>query len=146
MKKGKSSKLSGYRSYKVKYGTVDSKNLKSIYLNIQTWAEPKKAIESPIRSVNTLSRQIKHTVLDYLNQNIFSEKFIVDLDLRSSGIQMNKKSFLNLECFFYFKNTDEDFKSTKIKNEIKNISDSIINKNFRNNEQYSFSLTKKETI
>ena len=32
MKKGKSAKLSGYLNYKVNYGTVDSKNLKSIHM------------------------------------------------------------------------------------------------------------------
>lgn len=90
MKKGKSAKLSGYRNYKVNYGTVDSKNLKSIYINIQTWAEPKIEIESPNRVVNNLSRSIKHSVLESINTNIFEDKFIVDLDLRSSGIQLNK--------------------------------------------------------
>jgi hypothetical protein len=146
MKKGKSTKLTGYRSYKVNYGTVDSRTLKSIYLNIQTWAEPKKEIETPQRSVNNLSRQIKHSILDYLDTGIFNEKFIVDLDLRHSGIQLNKKSFLNLECFFYLKNQNEDFKSPIIKNEIKKITDGIINKNFKKNDSYSFYLTKKETI
>ena len=92
MKKGKSAKLSGYRSYKVNYGTVDAKNLKSIYLNIQTWAEPKDEIESPNREVNNLSRSIKHTVLEYIDKEIYDDKFIVDLDLRCSGIQKNKKS------------------------------------------------------
>lgn len=146
MKKGKSTKLTGYRSYKVNYGTVDSKSLKSIYLNIQTWVEPKKEIESPTRSVSNLSRQIKHTILDYINTSVFNDKFIVDLDLRSSGIQLNKKSFLNLECFFYLKNENMDFKSTTIKSEIKKITDGIINNNFKKSENYKFYLTKKETI
>ena len=146
MKKGKSLKLNGYKDYKVTYGTVDSKNLKSIYVNLQTWAQPKKEIDSPKNSVNTLSRQIKHTILEKINQKVFNEKFIVDLDLRSSGIQVNKKSFLNLECFLYVKDQEVDFKSKQLKMEIKKIIDSIISKNFRKNENYSFHLTKKETI
>ena len=114
MKKGKSSKLTGYRSYKVNYGTVDSKNLKSIYLNIQTWAEPKTDITSPNREVNNLSRSIKHSVLENINKDLYEDKFIVDLDLRCSGIQINKKSFLNLECYFYLKELGNDFKSKEI--------------------------------
>jgi len=78
MKKGKSSKLTGYRSYKVNYGTVDSKNLKSIYLNIQTWAEPKTDITSPNREVNNLSRSIKHSVLENINKDLYEDKFIVN--------------------------------------------------------------------
>jgi hypothetical protein len=143
MKKGKNSKLTSHRSFKTYYGTVDSKNLKSIYLTIQTWAEPKKEINSPIRSVNLLSRQIKHSVYDVLDKNFFSEKFIVDLDLRSSGIQFGKKSFLNLECFFYL-NVPVDFKSLTLKNEIKKISDYIIKTNFIDSPIYDFTLTKKE--
>jgi hypothetical protein len=143
MKKGKNSKLTGHKSFKINYGTVDSKNLKSVYLTIQTWAEPKKEINSPTRSVNFLSRQIKHSILDILDKNLFNEKFIVDLDLRSSGIQMGKKSFLNLECFFYLKE-EEDFKSYRLKNEIKKVCDYIIKKNFITSETYTFSLTKKD--
>lgn len=143
MKKGKNLKMTGHKSFKINFGTVDSKNLKSIYLNIQTWVQPKKEISSPVRSVNLLSRQIKHTIFDTIDKNYFNEKFIVDLDLRSSGIQMGKKSFLNLECFFYLKE-EEYFRSLKLKNEIKKICDSIIKNNFTNSDIYSFSLTKKD--
>jgi len=145
MKKGKSLKLSGYRAYKINYGTVDSKNLKSVYLNIQTWVEPKHEIDSPSRIVNNLSRMIKHTVLDCINKDLFEEKFIVDLDLRSSGIQQGKKSFLNLECYFYLKNNNLEFKSKNLKDNLKNITDNIIQNNFTNNTNFSFTLTKKQT-
>ena len=37
MKKGKSVKLNLYNPIKSVYGTVDSKNLKSVYINIQSW-------------------------------------------------------------------------------------------------------------
>ena len=145
MKKGKTTKLSGYRTFKAQYGTIDSQNLKSIYINIQTWAEPKIEIESPNRVVNNLSRSIKHSVLESINTNIFEDKFIVDLDLRSSGIQLNKKSFLNLECYLYLKELDNDFKSLELKNSIKSISDEIIKSNFIKNEEFNFTLTKKQT-
>lgn len=146
MKKGKSSKLTGYRSYKVNYGTVDSKNLKSIYLNIQTWAEPKTDITSPNREVNNLSRSIKHSVLENIDKDLYEDKFIVDLDLRCSGIQINKKSFLNLECYFYLKELGNDFKSKEIKDSIKQITNSIIKNNFIKNEIFKFSLTKKQLV
>jgi len=35
MKKGKTSKITGYEISKITYGTVDSVLLKSLYLNIQ---------------------------------------------------------------------------------------------------------------
>ena len=130
--------------FKINYGTVDSKTLKSIYINIQTWAEPKVDIDYPTRVVNSLSRSIKHTVLNSIDKDIFNDKFIVDLDLRSSGIQSNKKSFLNLECYLYLKEIVVDFKDYELKNSIKKLTDSIIKENFTKNNIFNFTLTKKE--
>ena len=144
MKKGKSVKLLSHRDFKINYGTVDSKTLKSIYINIQTWAEPKVDIDYPTRVVNSLSRSIKHTVLNSIDKDIFNDKFIVDLDLRSSGIQSNKKSFLNLECYLYPKDIVIEFKDYELKNSIKKIIDSVINENFTKNNTFNFTLTKKE--
>jgi hypothetical protein len=144
MKKGKNVKLKGYDSYKINYGTVDSKNLKSLYLNLQTWVEPKEFINSPTRIINNLSRTIKHSILDILDSNIFEDKFIVDLDLRSSGIQVGKKSFMNLECYFYIKETNINFKSECIKTNIKKICNHIIESNFSNNKNFQFSMSKKQ--
>ena len=103
MKKGKTSKIVGFESIKVTYGTVDSKNLKSVYLNIQTWANPKIESDNWNRVVANLGRAIKHNVLDASDTEIFQSNFIVDLDLRTSGIQINKKSFMNLEMTFFMK-------------------------------------------
>lgn len=146
MKKGKSAKLLGYRFYKINYGTVDSKALKSIYLNIQTWAEPITEIKYPERAVNYLSRAIKYSIIDSINSDLFDGNFIIDLDLRSSGIQLGKKSFLNLECYFYLKEKGIDFTSRDLKSSLKKITDSIIRENFRKNESFRFSLTKKEKV
>lgn len=144
MKKGKNVKLKGYQSYKVNYGTVDSKTLKSVYLNIQTWAEPIDEIESPVRTINILTRKIKQSISEIINTDFFEDKFIVDLDLRSSGIQVGKKSFLNLECYFYFKETLIDFKSKELKEKIKDICDYIIKNNFTNNKHFDFTQSKKQ--
>jgi hypothetical protein len=144
MKKGKSVKLLGHSAYKINYGTVDSKKLNSIYINIQTWAEPTCEIENPTRAINNLTREIKHTMLENIDDKMFEEKYIVDLDLRSSGIQLNKKSFLNLECYLYLKNPDTDFKSVELKNSIKKLTDVVLKRNFNENEIFTFSLTKKQ--
>jgi hypothetical protein len=60
MKKGKTSQLHGFKTAKVIYGTVDSINLKSLYLNIQTWVEPIEEYDNWTRVVLNLSRGIKH--------------------------------------------------------------------------------------
>lgn len=142
MKKGKTSQIQGFKTAKVVYGTVDSVNFKSLYLNIQTWVEPKINSENWNRIVLNLSRFIKHSILDSLDKNLFDGKFIVDLDLRSSGLQKGKKSFLNLEINFYLTGTETDFKSRKLKESLKKICKRVFQDNFTNNEYFKFQLTK----
>lgn len=143
MKKGKSCVLKGYKNFKASYGTVDSKNLKSIYINLQSWAEPKKSLESWSREVSSLNRFIKHLLFEISDKFMFHNKFIVDLDLRTSGICLGKRSFMNLELTLYTK-TEIDFKSIKLKNEIKKIISCIESELFKQSELFDFYLTKND--
>lgn len=145
MKKGKSVRLNGYKDFKVTYGTVDSKNLKSIYINIQSWAEPKQEYNRVESIINNLSRSIKHNVLETIDKEIYDKKFIVDLDLRSSGIHLNKKSFMNLE-FYLYTNEHNNFKSREILNSVRDIVDNVLRENLINNQYFNFysSKTSKE--
>ena len=121
MKKGKTSQLKGFNTAKVLYGTVDSVNLKSLYLNIQTWVEPIEECENWNRVVLNMSRNIKHSVYESIDNKIFDDKYIVDLDLRSSGLNTNKKSFMNLEVNFFTSENELDFKSLEIRESLKKI-------------------------
>ena len=131
----------GYKSFKSHYGTIDSTNLKSIFLNIQTWVEPKDEVDNWNRVVLNMTRSVKHTVLENLNKEYFDTKFIVDLDLRTSGLQMNKKSFLNLEVNLFLIN-EIDFKSTKLKKLVKDLVKSIYGDTMSKNKYFKFYLTK----
>ena len=93
MKKGKTSKLNIFDDAKCYYGTVDAKNLKSIYIVLQTWIEPKDEDKNWNRLIGEIKRQIQHTLHEVIDITIFERKQIVDLDLRTSGIQKNKKVF-----------------------------------------------------
>ena len=142
MKKGKSVKLNLFNPIKSVYGTVDSKNLKSIYINIQAWVSPKDEYENWNRIVCNLNREIKHTVFDSIDRNIFKEQSIVDLDLRISGISKGKKSFFNLEINLFTLN-QMDFKSPTVKESIKKIVRNIFKDNLRSNIYFEFSISKK---
>lgn len=143
MKKGKTSKIQTTNFAKITYGTVDSVKLKSIYLSIQTWVQPINDHENWNRIVLNMSRDVKHSILNSIDKKLFDDKFIVDLDLRSSGILVGKKSFMNLEINFYLKNDNVDFKSVEIKKSLKKISNNIFCDIFYNNKYFTFHLTKK---
>jgi hypothetical protein len=145
MKKGKTSRINNFESLKVNFGTVDSKTLKSIYINIQSWVNPKISSDNWNRVVCNLSREIKHSVYNNLDRNLYEEKTIVDLDLRTSGIVYGKKSFLNLEINL-FTLLELDFKSTQVKDSIKKIVQKINNENFNSNSYFDFTLTKNGNI
>ena len=141
MKKGKTIKLSGYRTFKSHYGTIDSTNLKSIFINIQSWVEPKDDIENWNRVVLNMTLSVKHTVLENINKEVFDTKFIVDLDLRTSGLQLNKKSFMNLEINLFVLEP-MDFKSPKLKKYVKNLIKSVYGDVMNKNKYFKFYLTK----
>ena len=142
MKKGKSVKLNLFQPIKTVYGTVDSKNLKSLYINIQSWVNPKFEHNNWNRVVCNLSRDIKHSVFNYIDTNLFKEQSIVDLDLRTSGISHGKKSFFNLEVNLYT-NKEIDFKSQDIKESVRKIVNRIFYFNVENNKYFEFSTSKK---
>ena len=142
MKKGKSVKLNLYSPIKSVYGTVDSKNLKSIYINTQSWVCPKNDHDNWHRVVCNLNREIKHSVFNSISQTVFMDKSIVDLDLRTSGISVGKKSFFNLEVNLYT-NEELDFKSQELKDSVKRIVKNIFTNNLTNNSYFDFYKTKK---
>ena len=142
MKKGKSVKMNLSSSFKSVYGTVDSKNLKSLYINIQSWVAPKLELENWNRVVCNLSRELKHTVYESIDTSIFVKNSIVDLDLRTSGISSGKKSFFNLEINL-FTSVNTDFRSSEIKESVKNIVKCIYTNNVLSNPYFEFSVSKK---
>ena len=149
MKKGKTSKLDLFQDAKCYYGSVDATELKSIYLVLQTWVKPTQDRDNWERVVGTISRNIKHKVLEIYNKSMFKEHFIVDLDLRTSGIKVDKASFLNLEITFFTKENIE-FKSDKLSNELnhilKEVHDNVLNKSKYFTIQYSKSKLKSKNF
>jgi hypothetical protein len=142
MKKGKTCKLNGFTRLKSTYGTVDSRTFKSLYLNIQSWVTPKKNVENWSRVINILNRELKETIGDFLDLNLFQSTFICDLDLRTSGLVMGKKSFMNLEITF-FVNKNVEFKSLTLKKHLQDITSFINSHNFSQNIYFDFEKTKK---
>jgi hypothetical protein len=142
MKKGKTSKIIGFPSAKITYGTVDSKNLKSLYLNLQSWVTPIDEYENWERIVSNFSKSIKNSIYEVIDTQIYKPKYIVDLDLRTSGIVYGKKSFMNLEVTLFLEK-ELDFKDPQIKDSLKKISRNIYVENFMKNEYFDFAVSKK---
>jgi len=142
MKKGKTSKLDLFKDAKCYYGSVDTSELKSLYLVLQTWVTPKIEKENWNTTVGSISRTIKHKILEVLDKDVFREQFIVDLDLRTSGINLKKKSFMNLEITLFTQELELDFKSPELKKVLKKLTKDIYSDVFISHDYFKFYLTK----
>ena len=142
MKKGKILTIKAFKDVKCFYGTVDSKDLKSIYVILQSWVEPTTEIENWERVVKILERKIKHLILETTDRLLFERHAIVDLDLRSSGIKLGKRSFMNLELTLYLKEP-VDFRSFILKEKIKDIVKTIYINTLDNTDYFTLNISKK---
>jgi len=143
MKTGKQFKLNLNKDFNTYYGSVDYKNPKSIYINISSWFSPIKECENWDRAVSGLKRNIQSNINSTNLNNLFLEKKqIVDLDIRTSGIRENKRSYMSCEITLFLKN-EEPIKSDNVKLVVENILTNIINNSFNTSTYFNFYRTKK---
>ncbi len=140
MKTGKYISIGEYNDVKIGYGTVDFKNLKTIYLKFNSWLQPENDTEDFNLIISKTRRSIKENIYNLKNEN-FKPQSIVDLDIRTKGIKLEKKSFMNLEITLYVEKTF-DIKSKDIKEFIKKTSYSIINDCLIDKKLFNFNKTK----
>ena len=126
-------------------GTVDNKNPKSIYISLSAWGELIDDDETINYGsvINKLRKQIKHNINSVINPNDFHKnKYIVDLDMRSSGISEHKRSFMSCEITLYQKN-NFPVNKPKIINIATYLVKNIINDCLENQDHFIFYKTKK---
>lgn len=141
MKNGKYVPIGEYKNVKIGYGTVDYKNLKTIYLKLNSWVEPNDDDVDFNFLVSRARKVTKHIVFN-LGSDFFMDIAIVDLDIRTKGLKSNKRSFMNLEVTLYV-TKQFDIRSKEVKLEIRRLSEQIIDKALDNKNLFNFYKTKK---
>jgi len=141
MKIGKYIPLGTYNDVKMGYGTVDFKNLKTIYLKINTWVQPKNETEDFNSTIHKSRRKIKEIIYNLKNP-YFKQQSIVDLDIRTKGIKLEKRSFMNLEVTLYVEK-QFDVKSKELKTFIKDLGENIVDVGLSDKMLFNFYKTKK---
>lgn len=141
MKTGKYISIGEYNNVKIGYGTVDSKNLKTIYLNLKSWIEPKTENDDYDHLINKTRRSIKELIYNLQNEN-FKPQCIVDLDIKTKGIKLEKRSFMCLEITLYVeKFLDVKSKNTKIM--MKDLLERVICEGLTDKNLFNFNKNKK---
>lgn len=141
MKIGKYIPLGEYKNVKLGYGTVDFKNLKTIYLKLNSWVQPTNENEDFDNSISKTRRIIKEIIYNLQNEN-FKPQCIVDLDIKTKGIKIEKRSFMNLEVTLYV-NKIFDVKSKSTKNMVKDIIESLVDNGLTDKNLFNFNKNKK---
>ena len=141
MKTGKFITLEYYGNVKIGYGTVDYKNLKTIYIKLNSWIEPKNDKDEFNALLSKTRRKIKLRIYE-LKTNLFKKESIVDLDVKTKGIKMGKKSFLNLDITL-FTQKHFDIRSKELKILIKNLTEDIVDFDLGDKILFNFHKNKK---
>lgn len=141
MKSGKFINLGYYDNVKIGYGTVDHKNLKTIYIKINSWITPENSAINfdslLLKSRRKIKLHIYHLKTDY-----FKKESIVDFDLRTKGVKTGKKSFLNIEITL-FTEKHFDIKSKEIKSLMNDLVRDIIDIDLEDKILFNFYKNKK---
>ena len=145
MKLGKEIKLDLLENYKTKIGTVNNKESKSLYINFCAWGELKEEGENFNYDffLSNIRKKIKQKISNTVNKELFHEnKYIVDLDMRTSGLNINKRSFMSCEITLYQKKHLPINKINIVENSKKIIYD-VVNECLENNPVFTFHKSKK---
>ena len=141
MKTGKYIPLGTYNDVKIGYGTVDFKNLKTIYLKLNSWVQPENETDDFDHMIHKSRRKVKEIIYN-LKDPYFKQQSIVDLDIRTKGIKLEKRSFMNLEITLYV-DKQFDVKSKEIKNNIKDILSMVVEDGLSDKNLFNFYKSKK---
>ena len=141
MKIGKYIPLGTYNDVKIGYGTVDFKNLKTIYLKLNSWLQPENETDDFNYLIGKSRRKVKEIIYN-LKSPYFKDQSIVDLDVRTKGIKLEKRSFMNLEVTLYV-NSQFDIKSKDVKLIINDLFEHIIDDGLSDKKLFNFYKTKK---
>lgn len=142
--RGKEIKINVKNNYKTTYGSVDNKNPKAIFIRINAWGLPLDEYELDYENViKKLDKRIRLFVYNNVDSDLFDKKrSIIDLDLRESGITLNKKSFMSCEITL-FQINNYDLTTPLIINHLTELTTKIIEEEFEKDKNFKFFKEKK---
>jgi len=145
MKLGKEIKLDLLDNYKTKIGTVNNKESKSLYINLCAWGQLNELDENLNYGyyLRNVRKKIKQKLNNSLNKDLFhNHKYIVDLDMRTSGLSVEKRSFMSCEITLFQKKY-LPLNKPRIVDNTKEIIKDVVTDCLENNSIFTFHRTKK---
>jgi hypothetical protein len=141
MKTGKRIPLKVNSKFKSHIGTVDSKTLKSLYIQFSSWVEPVSESSCWECVVKNFKKSIKTRMTSLVSMDNFKPKLIVDLDLRSSGLNVSKRSFMKCEITMFTKQK-LDLKNKDLVGELEKNTNTLIDEESNSHKHFLFYSSK----
>jgi len=145
--KVRGSKINNIKSknHKTVIGTVHKDNPKCIYLKNTSWLLP---VDEYIDNypINKLNKEIKGWLHHNINKYGFSDRlYIVDLDIRESGLKSGKPSYCDCEITVYQKEV-LPFNSTVLQKKLTQLNSDFIEHCLDNSKYFKFYQNKTDII
>ncbi len=142
-KTGKQLTTNDYMNYNVIYGTVDNKNPKSLYMTVSAWGQPKQQSNiNYTKALRNITKGLKVVLHNNLDSKLFQvNRTIVDFDMRVSGIEYGKRSYMNCEITLFQKNSFK-LQEKIIKDNLDVMLNTIVTDVLDNNIYFEFQKTK----
>jgi hypothetical protein len=145
MKKGKEVNVKLNKKFKTYYGTIDNKDLKTVYVGISTWVIPLFDLDDYSRHISKIRKKIKTGIYQNINSQLFrNDHHIVDIDIKDSRIEFNKSSYLHVEIILFSK-IKESVLSYTIKNDMIRFINGILS-SIETSDYFEFVISKKKNV
>lgn len=129
-------------SFKLKIGTTNKINPMVIYVEGKAFISPEDDKEDYTKDIAEIKHVFKQSISDGLcTTDVFDNKYIIDFQVASSGIAVNKKSFLSFQ-FLVRQKKDNIMKLTDVKARTEGMILSIVDSLKNAILEHNFSLTK----
>jgi hypothetical protein len=143
VKKGKQIKINDIKEFNIIVGTVDNKSSKSLYFNITGWVETLDIEADNNLAIKELNRTIRKKTYEFLNKKLFNpNRFLIDFELKESGLSANRRSYMSCEITL-FKINDFKIQNDIINDSLMNLISDLIENVFKDNKHFKFHKTKK---
>ncbi len=142
MNRGKIFTKETNKEFKIRYGTINNKDMKSVFINFTSWISLADNYEENNLLINKLRKKLQKLLYENVNENIFTKDlFIVDLDIRESGLKNKTQTFMSLDINLYQKG-NLNFKNKILHKEMDYYIE-IIKNELSNFEEFKFTKQKK---
>lgn len=131
-------------NFKLKIGTLNKKNPISFYIEGNTYITPLKEEKGYTKQLELVRRTFKRNISDVIkDSNLVDSFYILNFEVASERIKLDKKTYLNFEC--YFRQKSKTPKSMDmIKNEDSGLIQNITNLLYSELMKNDFVLTKNK--